>query len=68
MSDFPHIYTTTTQGTTATVLHLKSESLPDLEVAPPGLVALKGTGILKPFLAPPSQVVLFSLSNQLTAR
>lgn len=35
MSDFPHIYTTTTQGTTATVLHLKSESLPDLEVAPP---------------------------------
>lgn len=35
MSDFPHIYTTTAQGTTQTVLHLKSENLPDLEVAPP---------------------------------
>ena len=35
MSDFPHIYTTTAQGTTETVLNLKSEKLPDLEVAPP---------------------------------
>jgi organic hydroperoxide reductase OsmC/OhrA len=35
MSNFPHIYTTTTQGNTETVLHLKSESLPDLQVSPP---------------------------------
>ncbi len=35
MADFPHIYTTTAQGTTATVLNLKSENLPDLEVSPP---------------------------------
>lgn len=35
MSDFPHVYTTTTQGTNDVVLNLSSEKLTDIQVSPP---------------------------------
>jgi len=35
MSDFPHIYTTTAQGTNDQILKLSLEGLPSLEVSPP---------------------------------
>lgn len=35
MSDFPHIYTTSAQGTSDQVLKLQANNVPDLYVAPP---------------------------------
>lgn len=35
MADFPHIYTTSAQGTNDVILKLTSENLPSLEVTPP---------------------------------
>lgn len=35
MSDFPHVYTTTSTATNEVVLKVQSESLPDLDVTPP---------------------------------
>lgn len=35
MADFPHIYTTSAQGTSDQILSLQSNNLPDLKVAPP---------------------------------
>ncbi len=35
MADFPHIYTTNTQGTNEVILNLAAENLPPISVTPP---------------------------------